>query len=375
MKNKLYPKVHYLAEALCLLRWSTTQRGKETEMETEETDSQSQGIREEFTEILAPVTTLRYDIYDALEQELGKQELERLTGTYFYSLSGLDFDMLVHQLYSPLLGDTPAEIDAFYATLERKERNEFLASSFLQAVELEEKEEFEMYTVPEVEHAILHSELPDKSKVILLTVCSDFDMALAECGMLLSKAMEQIKKQKELLEALFYQGVEEIERRFVEEKDIVREIVQGINEEKPMKTIPVVLGADGAQIYLEFVGKPYQKVEQLVLYGILVHTLLAAKEKSLHEEERAGYTLRTLGDNTKQQILKALGTRPLYGQELADLTQLTPATISYHMNLLLQEQFVYVEKKAGRIYYHLNQPVLQERLLGVMKYFGLNKED
>ena len=75
--------------------------------------------------------------------------------------------------------------------------------------------------------------------------------------------------------------------------------------------------------------------------------------------------MKAFGDKSKFEILYSLKESPKYNLEIAEELQLTPATASHHMSLLLSNHMVTVEKKDGRVYYQLNQETLRE----IMKCF------
>lgn len=72
--------------------------------------------------------------------------------------------------------------------------------------------------------------------------------------------------------------------------------------------------------------------------------------------------LKVISDKRRLEILRALRNSSLCGQELAELTGLTPATVSHHMAVLLQEDFVNIEREGTRLNYSLSQSGV-ERLI------------
>ncbi|MHB7981014.1 ArsR/SmtB family transcription factor [Clostridium sporogenes] len=65
--------------------------------------------------------------------------------------------------------------------------------------------------------------------------------------------------------------------------------------------------------------------------------------------------LKALSDKSKLEIISLLKVGPKYSLEIAEALKLTPATVSYHMGSLLECSMVVVEKKQGKVYYHLNK--------------------
>lgn len=101
---------------------------------------------------------------------------------------------------------------------------------------------------------------------------------------------------------------------------------------------------------------------------------LETLEKQHENPAAIAEAFKTLGDKTKLDILQALKTRPMYGQELATLLNLSTATISYHMNLLLKHDFVMVERENARIYYQMNLPSLKRHFKRMEALLGIEGE-
>lgn len=104
----------------------------------------------------------------------------------------------------------------------------------------------------------------------------------------------------------------------------------------------------------------YHKIS--LVYGNLFIGLIFTSEFSFHSdftlEELAKY-LKFFGDSSKLAILMHLKSGAKYGKELADLMQLTPATISYHINELVSSGMVFILPSANkRIYYELNTELM-----------------
>lgn len=67
--------------------------------------------------------------------------------------------------------------------------------------------------------------------------------------------------------------------------------------------------------------------------------------------------LKALGDATRLKIIHMLSGKRMYIQEMAEVLELTPATVSHHMNILLQEMLVSVtldNVNAKKVFYEIN---------------------
>jgi len=77
-------------------------------------------------------------------------------------------------------------------------------------------------------------------------------------------------------------------------------------------------------------------------------------------DERLCKALRILGDSRKFEILKLLADGPKYGQQIASLLDITTATVSHHMSLLLEAGFVEIRRESNRIYYTIGRKKLRD---------------
>ncbi len=93
--------------------------------------------------------------------------------------------------------------------------------------------------------------------------------------------------------------------------------------------------------------------------GVLFEPLKEITQTSTLEDKLCR-TLRTIGDLRKFEILKLLAESPKYGQQLASLLDISTATVSHHMSLLMESGFVEIKRDANRIYYALNKKKLRD---------------
>lgn len=69
---------------------------------------------------------------------------------------------------------------------------------------------------------------------------------------------------------------------------------------------------------------------------------------------------KALGDGSKADILMFIKDKPAYGSEIAKQFSLTTATVSHHMNRLVQLRIVQAEMRDGRVYYQAKKDTLRE---------------
>ncbi|MBQ8207827.1 MAG: helix-turn-helix transcriptional regulator [Clostridia bacterium] len=102
-----------------------------------------------------------------------------------------------------------------------------------------------------------------------------------------------------------------------------------------------------------------EKVYDFFYIGVLFEPLKEITDSSTLEDKLCR-NLRTIGDLRKFEILRLLAEGEKYGQQLASLLDLSTATISHHMALLMECGFVEIKRESNRIYYCLNRKKLRD---------------
>ena len=76
---------------------------------------------------------------------------------------------------------------------------------------------------------------------------------------------------------------------------------------------------------------------------------------------------KVLSDERRLDILRLVGKKSRYATELAKELGLTKATVSYHMNLIIEQGLVTIRVEQNRVYYDLNVDRLGKQLTDVIK--------
>lgn len=108
-------------------------------------------------------------------------------------------------------------------------------------------------------------------------------------------------------------------------------------------------------------------ISQIILesgcyYGLLCAKALSKEKSLVQEKELLLMKLKALSDRSKLEILTSLKVSPKYNLEIAQQLGLTAATMSHHMGVLLTCGFVGIEKKDGKVYYHLEKDNLRDMI-------------
>ncbi|MBI9109165.1 MAG: helix-turn-helix transcriptional regulator [Spirochaetales bacterium] len=90
--------------------------------------------------------------------------------------------------------------------------------------------------------------------------------------------------------------------------------------------------------------------------------------------DKADIFFSCFGDSKRLEILRLTSQRPWYSTELANHFEVKPATLSYHINILVDAELLHIVKgESRRFYYTLNKKSIEEYLGFVAKdLLGLN---
>ena len=102
-----------------------------------------------------------------------------------------------------------------------------------------------------------------------------------------------------------------------------------------------------------------EKVYDFFYVGVLFEPLKEITDSSTLEDKLCR-NLRTIGDLRKFEILRLLSEGEKYGQQLASLLDISTATVSHHMAMLMECGFVEIKRESNRIYYCLNRKKLRD---------------
>ncbi len=102
-----------------------------------------------------------------------------------------------------------------------------------------------------------------------------------------------------------------------------------------------------------------ERISDYLYVGVLYEPLREITDVST-VDDKICKSLRTLGDNRKYEILKLLAESPRYGQQIASLIDISTATVSHHMSMLIEAGFVDIKRESNRIYYYPNKKKIRD---------------
>ncbi len=118
--------------------------------------------------------------------------------------------------------------------------------------------------------------------------------------------------------------------------------------------------AQSATIYPSLIFPASQFLFDKSCYYGLLSNKVKNRRTRLDSNKALLIKLKALSDSSKLEIISSLKASPKYNLEIAQQLGLTAATMSHHMNFLLNCGFVRIEKKDGKVYYHLEKENLKD---------------
>lgn len=223
----------------------------------------------------------------------------------------------------------------------------------------------------------LDEDLDTKPKIIslsgLVELLENVDLSNGEKMLLISlyqNRYEIIEEMQGFTEevAPIFQGnfhiIEDEYRKTLEDLKKVGNFENLVEKIIPMKLVKTIVGSINLTtfpcngLYMRYYGE-----DLWVNVGIYVFLLGNWKRERGFQGAELVASLKALGDETRLKIIGKVTQRPMYIQEIAEELDLTPATISHHINLLLRSQLINLiveADKAKKIYYEVNKDKLKE---------------
>lgn len=202
--------------------------------------------------------------------------------------------------------------------------------------------------------------LPDRNKWRILVFYHDFEAYLDKLFAVLGQAVDAFLPFLPSLEpwtAPFYD-------RFFEEinnDSLYRYMAEKIHlilpETDSIRIQPTLFGCS----HLQYLAASQEGRASNMLWGMHFDVIFSSRLKQ-NSSTYLCNNLKLLGDKSKFDILKLLSVRQYYSGELAKELSLSAGTIAYHMQALLNAQFVNVDKRSYRTYYELNRSAVNDFL-------------
>lgn len=211
-----------------------------------------------------------------------------------------------------------------------------------------------------------------EEKYKILQILLDFSKLRRELDEILKKVFVIYQQKKSTLDPYLNEFLDYWKARLSEDtfKGYLKTTFNlQLDEIKDIITVyPTVMG-----INMGIFNDPREKNSDIIMFwGISfikdfnINTIKVNKNKMLDE-------LKVLSDPSKFDILMFISDKAAYGQEIAKELNLTTATISHHMQALVNARIVNLEKQQNRVYYSMNRRNV-EALLSEVKLLLLKND-
>lgn len=240
-----------------------------------------------------------------------------------------------------------------------------------------EYNEIKIHNISELIEFLKNLETEDSVKMKMITMYSERHNLLPRVQEFFAEGIKILKEFYPLVQKDFEESI-----RIFQDKSYL---------EDNLKELGLIKFGKCSQMVAQLCILPYNQLavdwqdeeEKTVIaeIGIYVFRLYTTHKKNALSDSKLLSALKTLGDATRLKIIHMLTGKKMYIQEIADVVGLTPATVSHHINLLLQDGFVCVTvdvEKAKKIFYEINPSKFQEvgeavKLLGLELVTGDRK--
>lgn len=306
---------------------------------------------------------MEYKAKYGVEDKMVRKLLKPLVPIYKKLHSSLVTDDYRYRLFFKPVGDTLSISDILVKTLfpllpqeevdQKDEANRIAATILLENEEsIEASYEDRNYRDKSVlREDIVKSALEDELKYRLLYLLDDFDRAKAAFLAYLSLydgVMAELSGDFEKIAKDFYDGLKDLDQKELK-KRFYDNIPLKMDVDKDILIIPNIIQyniIDGSDsLFLRKSDKA------AISFGCMVTPMMAMAKSSQNLEERFIRATKLLSDTSKFEIIKLCHKKPSYGQEIADHLKISNATVSYHMQQLINASYVTVEVDMNKVYY------------------------
>lgn len=203
----------------------------------------------------------------------------------------------------------------------------------------------------------------DAAKLLFADAVIRFDEYEARVNRLLDQAETWMRETAELLAPYARQALASWEALPDEEAFFERLAAEGLRLDCPRADVyPMVMQFTTITVHSNAMCSVHLGEEEraVITYGILVDEFTRKDRTGKTDLESIANLLHALDDKKRLQILVALRERPLYGQEIAAITELSPGTVSHHMSELAGAGLVTIEKQGVKLLYDLSESRITE---------------
>lgn len=129
--------------------------------------------------------------------------------------------------------------------------------------------------------------------------------------------------------------------------------------------LPQIFNPVGVSVSIDESDK---STKDVIRFGIILDERIAITRNNMKKDDLISFG-KLLSDKSKVDIMEYISKKPSYGKEIANVLNLSTATISYHMNALTKLGFICEEVSSNKIYYSINKDKIASHLDEMKKFF------
>ncbi len=322
--------------------------------------------RERLEPLFAEIWAVQRQVLPAVDTA------DAAVGKYFRSLHGAAGECLASLLLTPPVGQEVQEYIQGLLAHTPRQRLRWLGQVVLGHIQARIFPADELDAIGSVEQllrAVFAESIPGDDKLLLAEICVNTDVVLRDLAGIMGRAIAAFRQAEGLLEPRLRESLAHLEALLDLPGLTLGDLTEGrLNGQASPDSVlyfyPTAMCSYSRRYNIS------DAYEETLHFGINVPALKQLVETA-DTAVNAPEILRLLGDATKQDILHRLRAGRMYGQELAAALGLSTATISYHMNLLIQQRMVSAERENTRIYYSLDGKGMARAVEVIGKFLGV----
>lgn len=214
---------------------------------------------------------------------------------------------------------------------------------------------------------LIRSDLPDTLKYRFMILMENPNGLIKHLFKMFEDVNEEWLKHQKAFDALAKRNLAKYES--MTDQELIAFVEKTINitsipRNQSISIAPSVFNYNA----LSFVDWPWYQTEapSTIWYlGVKLFDIFDKINSTSDQKQRLTTALKVLSDQSKLEILMLCKQNPQYGVNLAKQLKLTTATVSYHLNALVNLGYLSLNMEGNRIYYKTHKERIQADLLAI----------
>lgn len=311
---------------------------------------------------------LLYDIFQDVTKQLSpkKDRIEyyfKEHNNEFSNLAALALLWEVHRLDNGL----PSYEEKFRDMDDAKRIKEY--ASIISDDEAENTPDSALQNLSDLIRFVEDSPYENEAKWEVIKIFTNQESAYKEVADILNEVIGIFKGKYNRQIAELEKECYEYWSRFQKENDIIEKINEKlkISWESDKETVILPLFFLPYGITFSITEADYCP-KDIIRISVMIDANFIITDRKMTKEDIVNIG-KLLSDKSKVDILEFISRKPCYGKEIANELNLSTATISYHVNSLLQTRFIKADVNSNKVYYSIDKERISSCLDDVKDYF------